>query len=174
MLHTLVPPLGLREERDLLRREVAEQRRLLKTCVEEVFSLKEELSQLMTSLGPAAAAERQQRLCERLARHVSQIEREVAEKGARAEQWRAERERREAELEELERRLERQEQEAARNSAELRQACGAAEKQVSNGDDTTTDNDDYSIYGGGNMRISSFGSNAELVMGSKFRHDAQW
>ena len=122
----------------MLRREVAEQRRLLKTCVEEVFALKEELGQLMTSLGPAAAAERQQRLCERLARHVSQIEREVAEKGARAEQWREERERREQELKELERRLERQRQEAERSSAELRQACSAAEKQVGGGDDAMT------------------------------------
>ncbi|XP_043189668.1 nuclear mitotic apparatus protein 1-like isoform X1 [Amphibalanus amphitrite] len=118
------------DERDQLQQEVEEQRRLLQSCVEEVFSLKEELSQLMGSLGPPAAAERQQQLCQRLARHVSEIEREVAEKGARADEWRAERERRESALAELQQQLELQRQEGCRLSAELQLAHSAADKQA--------------------------------------------
>ncbi|KAF0293926.1 hypothetical protein FJT64_008324 [Amphibalanus amphitrite] len=84
----------------------------------------------MGSLGPPAAAERQQQLCQRLARHVSEIEREVAEKGARADEWRAERERRESALAELQQQLELQRQEGCRLSAELQLAHSAADKQA--------------------------------------------
>ncbi|XP_037077031.1 stress response protein nst1-like [Pollicipes pollicipes] len=121
---------GIQDERDLLRREVDEQRRLLKNCVEEVFALKEELTRLLATHCPPAEAQRQQKLCERLARHVTEIERDVAEKGARAAQWRAEKEQREAALAELEASLERQQQEARRLAAELDRARTQAGKQA--------------------------------------------